>query len=420
MSSKPTASKKKPTVREQHTKEVVLLEQTLQVSREEVAELGRKLKASYRANDLFASLADIITTETKPLPKLQFKVQQNVKTGTADLVLILSDEHADEVISSPSTWGMEEYDFNVFRIRLQRLFEQIVQYSTKHLSAHAFERLWILKLGDSVHGDIHGSSHRNYFKNTLKASLAVGDVEAQFVQSLVPYFVGGVHVVAVSGNHPRRSMRKDYGGPHDNFDYLVVTQMATRLEAEIKEGHVTVYAPEAWTAFVEIRGHIWCLNHGDDVQGYAGYPWYGFDRKNNRVQSLIARMDQRVDFFTYGHYHTEVTLPSAGALSVHNGAFTMTEPFALNKISASNPPTQRLVALNEEHGRILEIPIFVRDEKREAQFKRGEFTPKFGTQIILDKVTPKEQIGFQLHKVEPMNIAERSRRYRVRKKAGLI
>lgn len=367
--------------------EILRLERQLHSAKQDVSALKSKLSKSHEEGTLFLELADVIRESAEPLPPVHLHVTERPDTGEFDLVLILSDEHADQVVTSAGTWGLEQYDFNIFRCRLQRLLEQTINYVTVHLPQHKFGRLWVFKLGDAVNGDIHGSGTKNFFKNTIKAALATGDVEAQFVQALVPYFPGGVHVVGVSGNHPRRSMRKDYGGPQDNFDYLVVAQIAARLAGEIEDGRVTVHTPDAWTAFVEVRGKLWALNHGDDVKGFAGHPWYGFDRKNNRVQAMVSRFDQKIDFFAYGHYHTDIKFVSAGATSIHSGAWPMTDPFALNALSAGNEPVQTLYVVGEGRGINLTIPIYTRDVNAERAYRAGEWAPTLGETLTIDRIT---------------------------------
>lgn len=378
-----------------HTDQRILdLERELDRAKETSRIFGDKLKKSRKAEDLFIDAAAVIRAHTVPLRPIA-STPTVVKDGAADcdLVLLLSDEHADQQITAAGTWGLERYDFNVFRCRLDRLKRQTINYAVKHLPRHEFRRLWILKLGDSVNGDIHGKGPKNFFGNTIKAALSVGDAEAQFVQSLIPHFSGGVHVVSVAGNHPRRSMRKDYEGPNDNFDYLVSTQMATRLQREIDAGRASVHIPDAWTAFVEIRGRVWALNHGDDVIGFAGIPWYGFERKNNRVQNLTARFDQKISYFCYGHFHTPMSFPSGGGESIHSGAWPMTDPYAINKLSAGNEPRQTLYAVDDELGVILTIPIFTRNAEKESRCLAGEYEPEIGNRLIIDSVTTDRDVG---------------------------
>lgn len=385
--------------------EVLRLEREKLELQQRVKELNAKLTATHREQGLFQELAQVIRTTSVPLPPArQTKITPKKDATPCDLVLLLADEHADEVVNCQASWGLEEYNFNIFRVRLQRLFDLVVEYSTIHLPRHHFERLWIFKLGDSINGDVHGHGPRNHFANTLKAALAVGDVEAQFVSGLLPFFECGVHVVGVSGNHPRRSSagKKDFDGPLDNFDYLVGTQMATRLAPAIDEGRASVTLPEAWSAFVRVRNGLWALNHGDDATSYTGLPWVGFDRRNNRVQTALQTLNERVNFFCYGHFHTPANFISGGAKSVHSGAWCAADTYALNRLAMAGEPQQDLMVIDDKpgtQGLILPIPIYVRDAQREQQYRAQEYDPALGRHLVLDTVRPKTSEGFQVVKV---------------------
>lgn len=386
--------------------EILRLERKLTIVTRDAGDLRAKLTKSHTEGALYELAAEAIRSHTTPLKGVTIRPQPSGSGDNEfDLVILLSDEHADQRISAAGTWGLEYFDFNMFRCRLQRLLQQAINHVTIYLPAHKFNRCWVLKLGDGVNGDIHGHGPRNHFGNTVKAALATGDTEAQFVAALVPYFPGGVHVVAVSGNHPRRSSKKDFEGPQDNFDYLIATQIATRLTNLISDGNVSIHVPDSWTAFVEIRGRIWALNHGDDVIGFAGIPWYGFDRKNNRVQALVASFDQKIDYFAYGHYHTALSFPSGGAQSLHNGAFPMTDPYALEHVAVGKPPKQMIYTVNDERGITLPIPIDLRDPKLEQAFRRGEYEPELGKNLIINQVTtPSTEGKFDIYRA-PQNIS---------------
>ena len=204
-----------------------------------------------------------------------------------------------------------------------------------------------------------------------------------------------VTVICVPGNHARRSAKIDHEDPHDNFDYPVATQVATRLQNEITAGAVSVFIPRSWTAFADVRGYIWALNHGHAVRGFAGFPWYGFDRKAQRIQALAARTDARISYFGYGHYHTDTKTTSAGAKSYHNGAFYLTDPHSTEALSLGNTPQQNLYAVDDDYGVILEIPIYVRDLTRETRLEERKLIPAFGRQLVTEETEPSIE-GFQL------------------------
>ena len=163
---------------------------------------------------------------------------------------------------------------------------------------------------------------------------------------------------------------------------MIATQIATRLA----DTPIKICVPNSWTAFAEVLGKIWAINHGDDVVGYAGHPWYGFDRKNQRVQALVARKGFRIDYFSYGHFHTDVKADSAGAKSFHNGGWYFTDPHALSKLSVGNQPQQNFYIQSENRGVIFEIPVYLKDSVLEDKVLDGEVEPLFGRDIIIDQI----------------------------------
>ena len=367
--------------------EIREMERKVAVGEDRIRTLNAKLKDADKGAELFYELADVIRTYTPQftpsIPGRPEVVRDDAEPVT--MIALEGDLHADELVESEQVWGLESYNFDVFRIRYERWAHKLIDYLTIHRPRWKYEELDILGLGDNLHGDIHDHRYRNHFGNTMMAAIAVGDVKAEAYRMIYDATGVPINKVAVSGNHPRRTTQKDFGGPHDNFDFLVETQVATRLR---DEPWYEVALPDAWTAFVEIRGKVWCLNHGDGVRGHAGFPWYGFFRKNARVQSIMARTHDRVDFFAYGHYHTPSALADASHWSWHNGAYTATDAFALEAVGGINEPLQWAFIVDDHHGMIDILPIYVRDGGKEALFQGGDYEAALGRETTLDLVRP--------------------------------
>lgn len=369
------------------------LERALRSTKQEAEKLGAQLAAYDERQTAFEMLAGTLADVVEPLEPVEPKVDW----GTAvkgehpvDMVAALTDEHGDEVIEGPATWGLERYNFDVFCLRLERYARVLAEYTGRqHLPKHRVERLHLLKLGDSLHGDGHGNKHRNHFGNSMRGAIAVADAEAEAIAWLlqhVPY----ISVVGVSGNHPRTTAKKDHVDPHDNFDFMVMALIAARLHRYVAEGRLDVHAPKSWSAFVDVRGKVMALNHGDDVRGTWGIPWYGFAKKQARVQAMVGRKDARVDFFWYGHYHTDVGATEAGVRGVHSGAFTMTDGWTAEAIASGGEPMQSAMVVDDHPGmrsRILDIPIWLRDPKVEDAFWRGKARPSFGRTNALTQLS---------------------------------
>lgn len=363
------------------------LERKLSVQEGVNSDLRRKLKEADKRSHEVGVVLDEVRAVVQPYrdpPAPKPRVVASSATPVS-MVSILSDIHADAIIDLDSTWGLEDYDFDVARARMERWTDLQIAYLTKHLPQHHFEELWVLGLGDYLHGDIHGHGPRNHFRSTPKAAIATGDLVADSLYEIWTQTGVPIRVVSVSGNHPRRSARKDFDGPQDNYDYVTMVQAATRLR---EVAGIDIALPNAWTALVEIRGKIWCLNHGDDVTGFAGHPWYGFSRKNARVQAIVARKDVRVDYFVYGHFHTPAMVSESAHTSWHNGAFPLTDAFAAEKVSACNTPQQWAFVQDESRGILNCLPLYVQDLGLEMRLRAGSWDPRLGKNTGLDIVAP--------------------------------
>ncbi len=364
------------------------LEREIKDKAREAARLREQVNAADEWQSVFDKLAASLDEVVEPLDLVPYrKSEVSKKAHAVDMTAALSDQHADEIIQGASTWGLERYNFDVFCLRLERYQKMLIEYCTGvHLPQHKVERLHILSLGDALHGDIHDHKHRNHFGNTMRAAVAVADAQAEMIAGVlehVPY----INLVGVSGNHPRTTTRKNMDDPHDNYDFMVLALMQARLSHYIAAGRLDIHAPRSWSAFVEVRGKTLALNHGDDVRGTWGIPWYGFSKKASRVQALVGRQDRRVDYFWYGHYHTDVAATEAGARDVHTGAFTLTDPFAINAVSSGGEPMQSAMIVDDHPGmrsRLLDLPIWLRHEWTERQYWEGKIKPRLGRRGALE------------------------------------
>src|SRR5437899_3221303 len=86
-------------------------------------------------------------------------------------------------------------------------------------------------------------------------------------------------------------------------------------------------------------------------------------------------------------------LTENGARSIHAGAFTVTDQFVLNKMKAFKEPTQVMEIFDDDLGRILEIPIYLRDKAREEAYWAGEYTPELGIDSTLTTLAKSDRLA---------------------------
>lgn len=336
--------------------------------------LKNEVKELTRESSLFKELSNVI--ESLPVitnipeyikPSKKGKIVENA-------ILLLSDSHADQIITSERVQGLEDYNFKVACKRAERIVDTTITHLRDNLVGYEFECLNIFSLGDLVSGEIHGAIHHSQWQNSIKSSLAVGELFANMILDLSKYFPK-INYIAVSGNHGRRSLKKDFKGAHENWDYLVAMTIKSRLQKLIDEGRLEVEIPNSWSAGVQIYGYNFVLNHGDCIKGLNGIPFYGVERKTRRLTSIGAVNNKIPNYYFFGHFHQGTSLTHTTGETFINGSWNSTDEFALDSMAGYSEPVQFLLGVHEKWGVTWRLPVRLRtknwkeEELSESRYK---------------------------------------------------
>lgn len=308
----------------------------------------QKVKAGAKITGLFKAITVEMEQRIKPYTALPSVYRPGAKTQIIeDCVAHLSDGHHDMVVKPEAVGGLEEYDFPISCVRAERYVDTVIDWTQKILApTFSFPTLWILAYGDHTSGEIHHAAERSYYRNQFRNCLAIGQLHALMIRDLASCF-GQVNVLYLAGNHGRRSVRKDYNGALENWDYLVAE--VARLHCKELD-NVSFAIPDSWSANVEINGVGFSISHGDDVKGSLGLPWYGAVRRQKSLIALGAMAGHRPRYFVMGHHHTLATLSDIDGEMLVNGSWVGTDPFAYNALAGYREPSQLLHGVNPKHG----------------------------------------------------------------------
>ncbi|NJL71417.1 MAG: hypothetical protein HC888_07260 [Candidatus Competibacteraceae bacterium] len=279
------------------------------------------------------------------------------------LILHLSDEHADETVEAHKVGGLEEYNFSVALCRAEQYVDTVIKWTQTTLKNFRFPVLHILSYGDHTSGEIHGAVSHSEYHNMFKNALSIGHMQALMIRDLAPYFPQ-VKVYCVSGNHGRRSKKKDYEGAHDNWDFLI-SQTAKMLTSDIR--NVEFLIPDAYSINVDINGHGFCIEHGDGVPSWNSLPWYGLERKTRRLMALHNTVGKQVRYFVFGHFHSASTISDLNGETFINGAWVATSPYSYEAFSGYREPKQWIMGCHKDHGVTWRLPVLLKNPKREAR-----------------------------------------------------
>lgn len=374
--------------------EMSILQEKLVHAQTTISELKSDLKSKTLESGLLRVLSDElkskpITSQFKPI-SVKTKDKKGKEVIEESAVLILSDLHGDQEIPAHRVNGLENYNFNVFCRRMERLVDVTIDHCKVNMANnYNFSTLYVLLLGDLTSGEIHGSAQHSRYKNSLKNSVAIGEVIGMALKDLSDNFEK-VIVLGLVGNHGRRNSgghggygadKKCHRSPHDSFDYLCMSQAYTKVESIIESGKIEFVCPESYSALIEIEGHIVHASHGDDVRSFNGIPFYGLERYSRRLMSLTASLPDKKppSYFFCGHFHTSSNLNIVNNTElVIGGAFTATDEYALS-MGLMNQPKQTLMGFHPKYGKTWSMPIHLRppvDNWMEEESKPGRYQVK--------------------------------------------
>lgn len=317
--------------------------------RDELLLERRRSKAGAREGGIYQAIVKEMSERVHPFEALPSMVEYPRKDQiTEHVVLHLSDGHHDQVVRPGEVGGLEEYNFPVSCCRAERLVDTVVEWTQDTMaSKFHFPILWVLAYGDFTSGEIHGHAPRSYYRNIFRNCLAIGQLHALMYRDLAAYFQH-INVLYLAGNHGRRTTKKDYRGPQENWDFLCA-ELARLHCRELQ--NVSFMIPDAWSANVDINGVGFNVGHGDDVRSQLGIPWYGLVRRQKGLIALGAAAGaSRVRYFCVGHHHTASTLSDIDGELLVNGSWLATDQFAYNALAGYREPAQWLHGVTPLHG----------------------------------------------------------------------
>jgi hypothetical protein len=320
-------------------------------------QLRRIVTSSKLNKGLFNALVSEMETRVKPFAPAKL-VTPKARRGAIieDAVLHLSDGHHDQIITREESGGFEQHNFAVACRRAETYVDTAIDWTQRTLAPQFhFPRLTVLAYGDHTSGEIHGAATRSAYRNQFKNCLAIGQLHASMFRDLAAHFPN-VQVLYLSGNHGRRSVKKDFHGAHDNWDYMVA-QIARLHCRDLR--NVSFNIPNAWSANVDIGGVGFHVFHGDDIQTSMGVPWYGLARRQKGLQAL-RQPGTRIRYFVCGHFHKPGSMGDADGELLVNGPWVATDAYAFNRFSSYTEPTQLFHGVNQKYGVTWRLPIRLR------------------------------------------------------------
>jgi transposase-like protein len=227
------------------------------------------------------------------------------RRGRSVIGALLSDIHMGEVISAEEIQGINAFDIDICRDRLERYFRAVCTIGQRWASDTDCDGAFLALAGDLISGDIHDELRMTNALTSHEQVQAVVESVAPGIRMLKETF-GRVHVVVVPGNHGRTTHKptaKLYS--RLSYDSLVGSILAREFGLDQR---VTFQMTAAKDQITPIYGRTVLTTHGDKIgtkggMGFAG-PMLPIVRGSKKIEAQQAGIGRRPDLIQFGHYHT--------------------------------------------------------------------------------------------------------------------
>lgn len=334
-------------------------------------------KQNDKLRDAHAVLSDLIRREVKTLPPVTPHYTLPAPT-TVDEELVQiwhSDSHVGEWVLPSHTAGLEHYDRDVFKQRMERLKERVNSVVNGHIRhTYPVKHCYAFHLGDAA-------SHENKYPGQafrIDMQLAEQIVWGAYeFADLTRFYASTFETVTwylQPGNHG------ETWGTTLNTDWLLyymMQQMVSDLpnvRVVISDSPYLGYYIDETLGILDYskggrrRNGIIC--HGQQAKRYSGTPYYGLDR-------LLSRLDRmfRVTWDTLrcGHHHTGGEGEGWELVPSWVGG----SDFSVGKLALASRPAQLINGFHPRQGETWRYKIYLEDEFdiEEIDDGTGIYTP---------------------------------------------
>lgn len=268
----------------------------------------------------------------------------------ATAVLVLSDWHVEEEVKPETCRNLNAFTLEVADRRIQQLVQKasmLIEHE-KHLTG--IRRIVVAALGDFITGHIHDDLVEVTQLAPLAATRWAGERLAGVIDAM--HEIAPVLVATASGNHGRSTKHPRMATENDHsFEQHLYLTMA----AQEQRKHVEWQVGEGYLNNVNLDGFILRAHHGHAIR-FGG----GIGGLTIPANKAIANWNQaqRADLDIFGHWHCFSWLPYR---FVANGCLIGHNAFADRIKAEYQPPSQSLVIIDHDHGRVTKVlPIFLK------------------------------------------------------------
>jgi hypothetical protein len=275
----------------------------------ELENYTKKIKTDYgQMRNFFRALRESVATLSPQPVEYKHPTKKSEVTNPVEAVMQSTDGHMGENQEPDEIEGINEYSPEISVNRQMFFSKSAVEWVELHRHAYTIDVLHHICTGDMISGDIHRElSVTNAFPTPVQVARA-GVLFADQIAYEAPHFKKVVVHYVTDDNHSRLTkypQSKESG--YNSLNYLVAFIASERLR---DHENVTFNIYPMYQKVIQVLNRKYLISHGHKVRGWAGFPWYGIERKMGR--EAVKRMLDKKNMFDKivgGHFHTPLAHP---------------------------------------------------------------------------------------------------------------
>lgn len=323
--------------------------------RELEAENERLLGELLNTQDMLGVAREAATHRVAPL---EMRERHSGRREACSLIMV-SDNHVDEIVALDSVNGLNEHNPDIARARLARTFEG-GRWLTQHARQSHLVRDVVLWLGGdhisgTIHEDLRETNAMSLPESIAFAQQLLGDGISHLLEDAETEHL---RVVCSTGNHGRLAPGKPriHTRNETNAETILFLSLARQFAGNER---VSFDLPTGVFTYFDVYGRTCRASHGDHLK-YGG----ALGGLTNPINRAVARMNlgRRAVLDIFGHWHTYAD----NGNWIVNGATVGYGQFSEFIHCPWERPQQAWALLDSKRWRSLSAPVWCDENERQA------------------------------------------------------
>jgi hypothetical protein len=292
-----------------------------------------------------------------PAPKAVKEKPVRKDREKEEALLLFSDAQLGEEIKLEDTNGFGEYNVDIFKSRMDYLSDEIRRIA--EVQQTNIERLNIFMLGDNVDGlgIYRGQDHHLDVLVVDQVLIGAEQIAKNLIECLSTF--ERIRIWGIVGNHGRVGKKGEYPTTV-NWDYVLYKMLEKMLENY--SDRIEWIIPKSNWCIADVCGQNFLLIHGDTIKGWNGLPYYGIDRADSRLKTMLASKGQNFRYMCLGHHHNPADIDSPAGEKILNGTMVGGSDFSINILHTSSRPSQWYFGVKPKKGITWRYKILLDEE----------------------------------------------------------